>query len=451
MTLSSVVLPEPLGPIRPRISPCPNLDVDPRECGDAFEPLRDAVAVQNGDGGCRRPTAARRRRRRPPVALPERGLHRGSSRRTRSSISHRSKHALRPQDQRDDDQQCDRELHRAGDARQLPRADRDALLHPREGVGQERDDRRPRHRARERRPAADHEHREQRERDREVELVRVERDHALGPQRARRSHHRGAQQPAAVSGAHDARADRRRRQRILPRCPQAKARTRFLVETADHQEQHRARRRDAERGPHRDPGEAERPSRVRRGVLEERVHHDQQRQRRHRHRRLGHADDGAAEDGRDDECGERRECDRRHADPSSAVPSADGRSGSCALFTASGIVDECGRVGADAHERHVAERDDAAVADERLDRHDEHHVHEEHHERAARRRRAERSARAPCRRSAAARSTPVPQSAGRSRLAGIGPLIPPPPAAPNSPCGRTYRIATTISSDAACA
>ncbi len=247
MTLSSVVLPEPLGPISPRISPArtsmstPASAATPSNRFVTPSPCRTVIVAVVSDGAgsapalCGDVTRAR--------AVP------GISRRARSSISHRSSMPSGPQDQRHDDEQRDRELHRAGYAGKLPWADRDALLDPREGVGQERDDRRPRHRSCERRSPADHEHREQRERDREVELVRVERDHALGPQRPRRAHHRGAEQPPAVSRAHDARADRCRGERILPRGPQAKARTRFLVETADQQEQHGAYRRHAERGP----------------------------------------------------------------------------------------------------------------------------------------------------------------------------------------------------------
>ena len=100
--------------------------------------------------------------------------------------------------------------------------------------------------------AADHEHREQRERDREVELVRVERDHALRPERAGRAHHGRAEDPRPVPGADDVRPHRRRRQRVLPGRPQAQARPRVLVEAAEQQERDRADRGDAERRPDRD-------------------------------------------------------------------------------------------------------------------------------------------------------------------------------------------------------
>ena len=76
--------------------------------------------------------------------------------------------------------------------------------------------------------------------------------------------------------------------------------------------------------------------------------------------------------------------------PRSAVASASGRSGSCADFSEVGDRHHRGRVRADPHEGHVAERDDAAVADERLDRHHQHDVDEEHHVGPARGGRPER-------------------------------------------------------------
>ena len=162
---------------------------------------------------------------------------------------------------------------------------------------------------------ADHQHREQRERDREVELVGVERDHALGPQRSGRAHHRRAEQPHAVAGAHDVRADRRRRERVFACRSQSQPRPGFLVDATHQHERDRSDRRDADRRADGDTGEPERSSRERRRVLEERVHDDQERQRRHRHRRFGHADDRAAEDRRDDERRQRRERDRRARAP----------------------------------------------------------------------------------------------------------------------------------------
>ena len=123
------------------------------------------------------------------------------------------------------------------------RADPDALLDPRERVGQERDDRRAGDRAADRRPPADHQHREERERDREVELVRVERDHALRPERARGPHHRGAQEPRRVARTDDVRPERRGGQRVLPRRAQPQAGARLLVEAPEEHEHDRRHRR----------------------------------------------------------------------------------------------------------------------------------------------------------------------------------------------------------------
>ena len=207
--MSSVVLPEPLGPIRPEDLAGSHLDVDAGERGDALEALRDlrrpaapaprarsSTALDRGVAGLLR---RRARRSAPPSPLARR-LPGGTGAR-RSSISQRSK---MPSGRRISVMMMSNAI--ANCTVPVTRGsshgpDRDALLDAGERVGEERDDRRARDRAGDRRPAADHQHREQRERDREVELVRVERDHALGPQRAGGAHHRGAQQPRRRSAS----------------------------------------------------------------------------------------------------------------------------------------------------------------------------------------------------------------------------------------------------------
>jgi hypothetical protein len=114
------------------------------------------------------------------------------------------------------------------------------------------------------------------------------------------------------------------------------------------------------------------------------VEHDEEGERAHRHRGLRHADEGTADDRREDRRDDGRDDDGRHERELGAAehPREIRELG---LLQHRRDRQQRGGVGPDAHEREVAERHDAAVPDEYLERAHEGDVQEEDDERACRR------------------------------------------------------------------
>ena len=165
----------------------------------------------------------------------------------------------------------------------------DRFLDAPHDLGRQRHGRCPDDRAGHRGQAADDDHREEVERLREEELLGVEGQVVLGPDRAAHAHDRAREHPRHVAQAHDVRAQRLGGHRVRAARAQLQPGVRLAEHAADEDRDQREDHGREQRGVARDPEHARRAAGDRVPVVEDDEEDHEHADRGHRHRALLHA------------------------------------------------------------------------------------------------------------------------------------------------------------------